>query len=112
MGDEKDKGLDMEKFGLRLAFGIFAVFLIFEHSFPGSNAYKTLFSLASILAVLLLIKGAYNLVFKGKEMTFWTGAAIAIVLILFFNGMSSLLAAINLVFIAIGEVFGVIFGVL
>ncbi|GEM_PF-4458040 len=110
MGDSGDKGLDMEEFGTELVLGIFAVFLIFEYSLPSSSVYGALFSLVSILAVLMLIKGTYDIVIKSKTMTFWTGAAIAMVLILFFNGMGSILSAVNLVFVAVEEFFGIILG--
>jgi len=105
MGDD---GISIEDFGAGFIVMVFAIFLIFEHSFPKSEAYVLMFSLISLLAVFLILKGIWNIAIKKEGKTFLMGVALSMVLILLFDGLNSIIAGFTLVLIIVEELIGII----
>ncbi len=105
MGDD---GISIENFGAGFIVMVFAIFIVFEHSFPKSNAYTVMFSLVSMLAVVLVLKGVWDLFVKKNEMTFLAGVALSIVLILLFDGLGSIVAGFTLVLMLVEEIISII----
>lgn len=108
MGD--DDGYTLEEWGTGFVVMFFVIFIVFEHSFPNSEVYIISFSLVSLLAVFLIIKGVWDIVMKKDGTTFLFGVAVSMVLILFFDGMGSIVAAFNLVFLVVEELLGIVAG--
>ncbi len=95
MGDDKkDKKVSA---GVQLALGIFIVFSILNHLYSGAAFYVTLLTLAAFLSVFLVLKGIWDYFVHGDLDHFWSGSAIALILVLFFNGLSLVLGAFGVV---------------
>lgn len=105
MGDD-DNG--METLGYQLTLGIFLVLAIFNYLYKGSSVYAHLLVFSAVVGVLLLMKGLWDLFFKGELHAFWTGTAICLIIILFFDGLPVVLGAGGLILGSIKYALGVV----
>ncbi len=93
MGD--DDGI--ETLGYQITLGIFLVLLIFQYLYQGSAVYAYLLVFSAVVGVLFLIKGVWDLFLKEELHALWTGAAICLIIILFFDGLPVVLGAGGLI---------------
>lgn len=104
MGD--DNG--METLGYQVTLGIFLVLAIFNYLYKGSSVYAYLLVFSAIVGVLMLIKGFWDLFLKNELHALWTGTAICLIIILFFDGLSVVLGAGGLILGSVEYVLGIL----
>ena len=75
--------------------GIFILLLAFNHFYPDAHITHVVTWAVAILAFCYIIKGIFVSILGGEYVTFWTGCSIALILIIFFNGLPILLHIAN-----------------
>jgi hypothetical protein len=90
-----------EEAAYHFIFAILVVLLTFVYLYPGAGFVSVLLFLTALLAVAYVIKGFIVASFGGEYTTFWTGCAIMLILVIFFNYAGVL-----------EKIFGAIFGFL
>lgn len=106
MGDD-DNGDDKGDICLQLAVATFIVFMVLDHLYAGAAFYGVLFFTVALISVLLMFKGFAEYFLKGELTSFWTGFAISLVLVLFFNGLPVIFHAFNVIFEFFNSIFSV-----
>lgn len=106
MGDDKEE--EKATIGLQFAIGVFIVFSIFSYLYPGSAFYGTLVVLVSFAAVFMIVKGIWDYFLHGSLTNFWSGSAVSLVLVLFFDGLPVILSAFRALIVVINILFGAI----
>lgn len=75
--------------------GSFITLLAFNQFYPGTQITFLVTWAVVLLAFVYLLKGFMVAAFGGEYDTFWAGCTIALMLIIFFNGLPMFLALAN-----------------
>jgi len=77
----------------KFCLGLFMVVFGLNYIYPHAPFVGVLVFLASLFAVVLILKGLYEFVFKDDDQSFTAGTMLAFILILFFGGLPFIIAA-------------------
>ena len=96
----------------KFCLGIFIIFFGLNHIYPGTQFLSSLMFLAALFAVILILKGIYEFIFKNDEQSFNAGVMVAFLLIVLFGGLQYIMIALKLCLNVIFSILAIVLGAL
>ncbi|RLG20935.1 hypothetical protein DRN74_04325 [Candidatus Micrarchaeota archaeon] len=77
----------------KFCMAVFVLLLSYYAIYGVTNLFKLLIFLVALTAVILMLKGVVEIILYGEHQSFSSGGAIAVLLVLLFQGMPVLINA-------------------